>query len=137
MRKAMRLVTALTVLATLVPLTTGCAIGRGEPLVVGDMVTETESFELGEVKSLDVDLSVNIGTLRVRGGAEELADVEFRYNVVEWKPDRFPARRSVDRVGAEVTFVESDLVSIICYNGSDVFLWPKLLWGNPHGRGAD
>jgi hypothetical protein len=86
MRKAMRLVTALTILAALAPLSTGCAIGGGRPVVVGDMVTESKSFELGEVRSLDVDLSVNIGTLRVRGGAEELADVEFRYNVAEWKP---------------------------------------------------
>jgi len=86
MRKGMRLATGLVILAALLPLTTGCAIGRGEPLVVGDMVTETESFELGEVRSLEVDLSVNIGSLRVRGGADDLADIEFRYNVAEWKP---------------------------------------------------
>lgn len=86
MRKGTRFVTGLLVLTALLPLTTGCAIGRGEPLVIGEMVTETESFELGEVRSLEVDLSVNIGSLRVTGGAEGLADAEFRYNVAEWKP---------------------------------------------------
>lgn len=86
MRKAMRLVMASTILAVLLPLTTGCAVGKGEPLVVGDMVTEAESFELGEVRSLDVDLSVNVGSLRVSGGAEDLASAEFRYNVPDWKP---------------------------------------------------
>jgi hypothetical protein len=86
MRKVMRPVIALAVLAALLPLTTGCAIGKGEPLVVGDMVTGSESFELSGVTSLAVDLSVNVGSLRVTGGAEDLANVEFRYNVAEWKP---------------------------------------------------
>jgi hypothetical protein len=87
MRKALRLATALAVAAALTPLTSGCAVGRGEPLVVGDMVTENQTFELGEVRSLDVDLSVNIGSLRVTGGADDLASVEFRYNVPDWKPE--------------------------------------------------
>jgi hypothetical protein len=82
----MRLATGVIVLGALLPLTTGCAIGRGEPLVVGEMTSQTESFELGDVRSLDLDLSVNIGSLRVVGGAEGLAEAEFRYNVADWKP---------------------------------------------------
>jgi hypothetical protein len=85
-RKERRLVAGLAVLAALLPLTTGCAIGGGKPLVVGEMVTERESFELGEARSLDVDIFINMGSLRLSGGAEGLADAEFRYNVAEWKP---------------------------------------------------
>jgi hypothetical protein len=86
-RKARRVVAGLAALAALLPLTTGCAIGGGKPLAVGEMVTEKASFERGAARSLDVDLSLNMGSLRVSGGAEGLADVEFRYNVAEWKPE--------------------------------------------------
>lgn len=86
MRKGMRLGTGVAILMALLPLTTGCAIGRGEPLVVGEMTAQTESFELGDVQALDVNLTVNIGSLRVAGGAEGLAEAEFRYNVADWKP---------------------------------------------------
>ncbi len=86
MRKAARYGARAFLLIALIPFTEGCAYGRGEPLVVGDMITDTHSFELGQVRSLEVDLTVNIGSLRVSGGAESLADAEFRYNVAEWKP---------------------------------------------------
>jgi hypothetical protein len=86
MRRGTRLLAGLAILAVLLPPTAGCTIGKGPPLVVGEMVTETESFELDDVRSLEVDLSMNIGSLRVSGGATNLADAEFRYNVAEWKP---------------------------------------------------
>jgi hypothetical protein len=86
MCKGARYGAGLVLLIAAFPLATGCAYGRGEPLVIGDMVTDTQSFELGEVRSLHLELGVNIGSLRVGGGAEALADAEFRYNIADWKP---------------------------------------------------
>jgi hypothetical protein len=105
-RKEKRLVAALAVLAALLPLTTGCAVGRGEPLVVGEMVTETQSFEVDGARSLEVDLSVNLGSLRLSGGSEGLADMEFTYNVAEWKPKVDRSERG-DR--AHLTIEQPDL----------------------------
>lgn len=86
MCKRTRYGAALLVLIALLPFATGCVCARGEPLVIGDMTTDTHSFELGEVRSLDVDLAVNIGSLRLAGGADALANVECRYNIADWKP---------------------------------------------------
>lgn len=87
MRKGARYGLGLLLLITVLSFATSCVCGLGEPLAVGDMTTDTHSYELGDVRSLDLEVGVNIGTLCIKGGAENLVDCEFRYNVPDWKPE--------------------------------------------------
>jgi len=77
----------LLLLITVLSFSTSCVCALGERLAVGDMATDTHSYELGDVRSLDLEVGVNIGTLSIKGGAENLVDCEFRYNVPKWKPE--------------------------------------------------
>lgn len=51
------------------------------------MVADTRSIALGEAKAVDVIVDVSVGTLTISGGAEELLEATFSYNVAEWRPE--------------------------------------------------
>jgi hypothetical protein len=53
----------------------------------GPMETETQSVDLGEAESVRVDLRMRAGELNLTGGADNLMEGEFSYNVPEWKPE--------------------------------------------------
>jgi DUF4097 and DUF4098 domain-containing protein YvlB len=53
----------------------------------GEIRTERRSVELEGAESVRTDLSMNSGNLVVAGGAENLMDATFTYNVPQWKPD--------------------------------------------------
>ncbi len=53
---------------------------------VGDTEVETRSIELGGVESAIIELDMGAGELDVHGGARELMEAIFTYNVKEWKP---------------------------------------------------
>ncbi len=61
---------------------TGC-IGR---LRVGPTQTESRSVELGNAETARVDIKMGVGQLRVNGGAKELLEAEFTYNIEDWDP---------------------------------------------------
>lgn len=61
--------------------------GIGSCVAVGELREESHSVELGEVESAEIQLKMNQGELRVRGGARGLMEVTFEYNVRRWKPD--------------------------------------------------
>ncbi len=63
----------------------GCTRG-GPPLTLGELVTERETVALGDARSVTVEMDVGIGELTISGGAEDLLEAEFEYNVAEWKP---------------------------------------------------
>ncbi len=54
---------------------------------VGELQDESRTIELEGAESADVELDMRNGDMKVGGGSEELMDAEFRYNVVEWKPE--------------------------------------------------
>lgn len=58
----------------------------GERARGGELKTDTESVKLGQAKSVSVELSMGAGNLKVRGGAADLMDGAFTYNVPAWKP---------------------------------------------------
>jgi len=74
------------VLATTVALlvTTGCA---GSSLRVGSLKTGSETVELGDASSVEVEIKMAAGNLEVVGGASDLLEADFTYNVAELKPD--------------------------------------------------
>lgn len=72
----MRLVLAFLVVVAFVA---GCARA-------GDLVTERRSVETEGAESVSIDLSMSNGNMVVGGGAENLMDATFTYNVPEWEP---------------------------------------------------
>jgi hypothetical protein len=63
----------------------GCMIGNGPP--VGETHTISKSVPLGQAKSVGVDIKMAAGELKVSGGATDLMNADFTYNVDTWKPD--------------------------------------------------
>lgn len=52
----------------------------------GELRTESLHIARGAAKSARVELKMGAGNLKVAGGAADLADGTFSYNVAEWKP---------------------------------------------------
>jgi DUF4097 and DUF4098 domain-containing protein YvlB len=61
-------------------LATGCARA-------GEVRTERRSVELEGAESVRTDLSMSTGDILVGGGAENLMDATFTYNVPQWSPE--------------------------------------------------
>jgi predicted membrane protein len=53
---------------------------------VGETEVETQTIELGRTERAIVELDMGAGELEVHGGARELMEATFTYNVSEWKP---------------------------------------------------
>ena len=54
---------------------------------VGELKTEQQSVQLWGAKTVKVDLSMGAGELTLVGGASDLLDASFTYNVAEWQPE--------------------------------------------------
>ena len=61
----------------------GCNLAR---LRTGPTQTESQSVEPGGAESVDVTINMGVGELEVSGGADNLLDAEFTYNVEDWRP---------------------------------------------------
>lgn len=80
--QAIVLLTAVAVLCA----TTGCA-GVGRRVRVGELRTKSESIELGDADAVRVEINMAAGELDVSGGADDLLEASFRYNVAELEPE--------------------------------------------------
>ncbi len=54
---------------------------------VGEMKEESRRVSLDDAESVQAELDMGAGELRIRGGAEELMEGIFSYNVERWKPE--------------------------------------------------
>ncbi len=63
-----------------------CAGTEFEQANVGPLETKTEVVELGDTGKVRVDVRIGAGELEIGGGAEELLEAEFRYNIADWVP---------------------------------------------------
>jgi N-terminal domain of toast_rack, DUF2154 len=63
----------------------GCVIGNGPR--VGETHTISRSVPLGHAKSVAVEVKMGAGELKIAGGAADLMNADFTYNVDAWKPD--------------------------------------------------
>lgn len=61
----------------------GCNLERPR---TGEEVTDEKSVQLGQAKSVSVELAMGAGGMTVKGGAGELMEGTFTYNVPSWKP---------------------------------------------------
>ena len=73
----------LIALVLFAALLSGCGSGAR----VGALRTESQSVELGDAKSVRVEINLGAGDLQVTGGAEKLLDADFTYNVAKLKPE--------------------------------------------------
>jgi hypothetical protein len=62
---------------------TACNIER---VPTGELRKESQSVKLGDAKSVRMEVKMGSGELKVAGGASQLLDAEFTYNVPAWKP---------------------------------------------------
>jgi hypothetical protein len=97
------------VLATTVALlvTTGCA---GSSLRVGSLKTGSETVELGDASSVEVEIKMAAGKLEVAGGASDLLEADFTYNVAELEPE---VKYRNDKLSVLTPDVESKDIGIL------------------------
>ncbi|MGD8536016.1 MAG: toast rack family protein [Candidatus Aminicenantes bacterium] len=55
--------------------------------VAGQMIDDTHTIELGRAEFVDVKLDMGVGEMNLFGGARDLMEAEFRYNIDHWKPE--------------------------------------------------
>ena len=78
-RKPISLI-ALAGLSLLLP---ACVINRFR---VGPTQTESETVEVGDAETARADIQMGVGEIEITGGASELMEAEFTYNVDELEP---------------------------------------------------
>lgn len=66
--------------------TIGCGLTR-PTFRVGNLKTASHSIELGDADSVNVEVFMAAGELKVSGGASELLEADFTYNVDELEPE--------------------------------------------------
>ena len=82
--KILKVVSSLAIVTVLL-VTFGC--GTTSSARVGSLQTESHSVELDDVEPIRVEIEMGAGELNVAGGADELMDAEFTYNVAALKPE--------------------------------------------------
>lgn len=53
----------------------------------GELVTESRSVALDGARAVRATLELGVGELQIDGGARDLLDAEFAYNVPAWEPE--------------------------------------------------
>ena len=77
--------TVLVLCALLALCVADCNNSGGPP--AGETHTVSKSVPLGQQKSVDVEIKMGAGELRVADGSSELMNADFTYNVDAWKPE--------------------------------------------------
>jgi hypothetical protein len=63
-----------------------CGTQRGGAPQVGKLQSDSKSVALENAKSARTQLKMGAGELNLTGGADQLMEGEFSYNVADWKP---------------------------------------------------
>ncbi len=92
----------IVLLAMVAVLLAAGACGSGAR--VGKLQTESSTVELGDASSVRVEIDMGAGELNVAGGAAELLEANFTYNVAELKPE-------VDYSGGRLTVRTPDVTT--------------------------
>src|SRR5215207_8238231 len=96
-----KLVFLIALLVTAAVLLSACGTqGGGTQQQVGKMQSESKSVDPMNADSARAKLQMGAGELNVTGGADQLMEADFSYNVSEWKP----------KVSYEVSGDEGELV---------------------------
>jgi hypothetical protein len=77
----------LLVAAMAVALVAGaCGTQRGGTQQVGEMQRESRAIQAENANSVRANLKIGAGELDLTGGADQLMEADFAYNVADWKP---------------------------------------------------
>src|SRR5215203_5095853 len=80
-------VLSIAMMAATVVLAGACGTqSGGSQQQVGKMQSESHSVALENAKSARTQLKMGAGELNITGGADQLMEADFSYNVSEWKP---------------------------------------------------
>src|SRR5215217_6817736 len=80
-------VLSIAMMAATAVLTGACGMQPGgSQQQVGKMQSESNSVALENAKSARTQLKMGAGELNITGGADQLMEADFSYNVSEWKP---------------------------------------------------
>jgi uncharacterized protein DUF2154 len=63
-----------------------CGTQRGGTQQVGEMQRESRSIQAENAQSVRANLKMGAGELNLTGGADQLMEADFAYNVANWKP---------------------------------------------------
>src|SRR5918995_6379983 len=63
-----------------------CGTQRGGTQQVGEMQRESHTVGLENAQSASAELKMGAGELNLSGGADQLMEGDFSYNVADWKP---------------------------------------------------
>ena len=74
-------------LATAAVLAGACSTQGGEEPQVGKLQRESKSLDPKNAQSVRAQLKMGAGELNLTGGADQLMEGDFSYNVADWKPE--------------------------------------------------
>ena len=75
----------LLCMAAVVIASLGCVQPEGEK--PGPLQSENQSVPLGDAKYVNAQVTMGVGKLNLEGGAKDLMDANFLYNLPSWKPE--------------------------------------------------
>lgn len=58
-----------------------------ETIATGETQTKNETVEIGKAETADINITMGVGDLMIRGGSADLMDAEFKYNIADWEPE--------------------------------------------------
>ena len=83
MKKNILRMNILLAIAVIMILATSCIRTAN----IGDLKRYSKTVELGSAESVRAEIKVGVGELEIAGGANELLEADFIYNVAGWKPE--------------------------------------------------
>jgi hypothetical protein len=63
------------------------SVGSGPAPAITQLQTVSQSVPMGATQTTQLDAHLSAGVLRISGGASDLLQADFVYNVAEWKPE--------------------------------------------------
>jgi hypothetical protein len=76
----------IAMMAATAVLAGACGTQRGGTQQVGEMQRESQSIQAENAQSVRANLRMGAGELNLTGGADQLMEADFAYNVPDWKP---------------------------------------------------
>jgi len=86
MARCVVVVLSIAMMAATAVLAGACGTQPGGTQQVGKMQDESKYVDLKNADSVRAQLKMGAGELHITGGADQLMDGDFSYNVSEWKP---------------------------------------------------